>query len=136
MLNHIDLMGRATRDPELRYTQSQTPVCTFTVAVDRDFGSEKKETDFISVVAWKQTAEFVNRYIGKGALIAVSGRLQMREYIDKDGNKRTAAEVVADRVYFGESKHKDESFTPAGNGVNAGPVAFSELSDTDGELPF
>ena len=108
MLNHIVLMGRLTRDPELRYTQSQVPVASFRIAVDRDFGrGEEKQTDFIDVVAWRSTGEFVSRYFHKGSMIVVSGRLQMRDWTDRDGNKRTSAEVVADNVYFGESSRRD-----------------------------
>lgn len=105
MLNHIVLMGRLTRDVELRYTQSQIPVASMRIAVDRDFGrGDERQTDFIDVVAWRQTAEFVNKYFHKGSMIVVSGRLQMRDWTDRDGNKRTSAEVVADNVYFGESR--------------------------------
>lgn len=108
MLNHIVLMGRLTRDPELRYTQSQVPVASFRIAVDRDFGrGEERQTDFIDIVAWRQTGEFVNKYFHKGSMIVVSGRLQMRDWTDRDGNKRTSAEVVADNVYFGESSRRD-----------------------------
>ncbi|HIT30558.1 MAG TPA: single-stranded DNA-binding protein [Candidatus Scatomorpha stercoravium] len=108
MLNHIVLMGRLTRDPELRYTQSQIPVASFRIAVDRDFGrGEDRQTDFIDVVAWRSTGEFVNKYFHKGSMIVVSGRLQMRDWQDKDGNRRTSAEVVADNVYFGESAKRD-----------------------------
>lgn len=108
MLNHIALMGRLTREPELRYTQSQLPVASFTVAVDRDYSGRdggQKETDFINCTAWRSTAEFIQKYFRKGSMIVVSGRLQIRQYTDKDNNKRTAAEVVADSVYFGESKN-------------------------------
>ena len=107
MLNHIVLMGRLTRDPELRYTQSQVPVATFRIAVDRDFGGRdgaEKQTDFIDVVAWRSTGEFVSKYFTKGSMAVVSGRLQLRDWTDRDGNKRTSAEVVADNVYFGDSK--------------------------------
>lgn len=108
MLNHIVIMGRLTRDPELRYTQSQLPVATFRVAVDRDFGrGEEKQTDFIDCVAWRSTGEFVSKYFQKGSMAIVSGRLQMRDWTDKEGNKRTSAEIVADNVYFGESKRRD-----------------------------
>ncbi|HIQ86289.1 MAG TPA: single-stranded DNA-binding protein [Candidatus Scatomorpha gallistercoris] len=108
MLNHIVLMGRLTRDPELRYTQSQIPVASMRIAVDRDFGrGEDRQTDFIDIVAWRQTAEFVSKYFHKGSMMVVSGRLQMRDWTDKDGNKRTSAEVVADNVYFGESARRD-----------------------------
>ena len=111
MLNHIVLMGRLTRDPELRRTGTGTAVASFTVAVDRDFGnreSGERETDFIDCVAWRTTGEFVSKYFTKGSMIVVSGRLQIRNWNDKDGNKRRTAEVVADNVYFGESKRSNE----------------------------
>lgn len=107
MLNHITLMGRLTRDPELRRTGGGTAVTNFSIAVDRDFGGKdggEKETDFIDCVAWRNTGEFVSKYFGKGRMIVVSGRLQIRKWTDKDGNKRTAAEVVAESCYFGDSK--------------------------------
>ena len=109
MLNHITLMGRLTRDPELRRTQSGTAVTSFTLAVDRDFKSQfgEKETDFIDIVAWRATAEFVSKYFTKGRMAVVEGRLQIRDWTDKEGNKRTSAEIVADNVYFGESKRRD-----------------------------
>ena len=116
MLNHIVIMGRLTRDPEVRYTQSQLPVASFTVAVDRDYSGKdggQKETDFINCTAWRSTAEFIQKYFHKGSMAVVSGRLQVRQYTDKDNNKRTAAEVVADSVYFGESK-KDSGSQPTG----------------------
>lgn len=115
MLNHISLMGRLTRDPELRYTQSQTPVASFTLACDRDFRDKDGErpTDFIPVTAWRSTAEFVDRYFRKGDMMAVSGRLQMREWTDKDGNKRVSAEVVADNVYFGDSSRSSDGGAPS-----------------------
>ena len=116
MLNHIVIMGRLTRDPELRYTQSQTPVASFTVAVDRDFGGRdggEKQTDFIDCVAWRQTAEFVNKYFTKGSMAAVSGRLQIRDWTDRDGGKRRSAEIVVENIYFGESRRRD-----GGNGSN------------------
>jgi len=153
MLNQIVLMGRLVRDPELRYTQSQTPVASFRIAVDRDFGGRdgaERQTDFIDIVAWRQSAEFVSKYFTKGSMIIVTGRLQMRDWTDKEGNKRTSAEVVADRVMFGESKRsRDEN--AGGGSYRSAPAennsyrsfdnapsgnAFSELSDTDGELPF
>lgn len=112
MLNHITIMGRLTRDPELRYTQSGIAVASFTVAVDRDFQPKdggEKQTDFISVVAWRSTGEFVSKYFSKGSMIVVAGRLQMRDWTDRDGNKRTSAEIVADNVYFGESRRRDDS---------------------------
>jgi single-strand DNA-binding protein len=111
MLNHIVLMGRLTRDPELRYTGSNVPVASFRIAVDRDFGrgeNGERQTDFIDVVAWRQTGEFVSKYFTKGSMAVVSGRLQMRDWTDRDGNKRTSAEVVADNVYFGDSKRRDD----------------------------
>ena len=107
MLNHITIMGRLTRDPELRYTQSQTPVASFTLAVDRDFGNRdggEKQTDFIDCVAWRQTAEFVSKYFTKGRMAVVSGRLQIRDWTDREGGKRRSAEVVVDNVYFGDSR--------------------------------
>ena len=117
MLNHIVLMGRLVRDVELRYTQSQVPVASMRIAVDRDFGrGEEKQTDFIDVVAWRNTAEFVNRYFHKGSMIVVSGRLQMREWTDRDGNKRVSAEVVADNVYFGESRRDNGDRQDGGYG--------------------
>lgn len=147
MLNHITLMGRLTRDPELRYTQSGTPVASFTLAVDRDFSSKEngeRPTDFIDVVAWRQTGEFVSKFFTKGSMAVVSGRLQIREWQDKEGNKRRSAEVVADNVYFGESKRSGGS---ADSGYHDAPPsrssdgdfkgsAFSELNDGDGDLPF
>lgn len=114
MLNHIVLMGRLTRDPELRYTQSQIPVASIRIAVDRDYGrGEEKQTDFIDVTAWRQTAEFISKYFQKGRMIVVSGRLQMREWTDKDGNKRVSAEVVAENVYFGDSSRSSDGGAPS-----------------------
>ena len=107
MLNHIVIMGRLARDPELRRTQTGTPVASFRLAVDRDFKDKstgERSTDWIDVVAWRQTAEFVSRFFTKGRMAVVEGRLQMRDWTDKDGNKRTSAEVVAENVYFGDSK--------------------------------
>ena len=118
MLNHITIMGRLTRDPELRRTGSGIAVGSFTVAVDRDFGGRdggEKETDFIDCVAWRQTGEFVSKYFTKGSMIVVSGRLQIRSWTDKDGNKRRTAEVVADNCYFGESKRSNEGSSYGGN---------------------
>ena len=151
MLNHIVVMGRLTRDPELRYTQSQLPVTSFSVACDRDFGGRdggERQTDFIDVVAWRSTAEFVSKYFTKGSMAVVSGRLQIRDWTDREGNKRRSAEIVADNVYFGESKRaREESGSyraPAPAAENSyrsfdetpAASAFSELSVTDGELPF
>lgn len=145
MLNHIAIMGRLTRDPELRRTNSGTAVASFTLAVDRDFTKEK-ETDFIECVAWKNTAEFVQKYFSKGRMAIVAGRLQIRKWTDKDGNKRSTAEVVADNVYFGDSK-KDESqsdsrndYQPSNRFVGSNetkPAAdFAMLEDDDSQLPF
>ena len=127
MLNRICIMGRLTAAPELRYTQQNTPVASFTLAVDRDYqqGGSERQTDFIPCVAWRSTAEFVSKYFTKGSMAAVSGRLQLRDWTDKDGNKRRTAEVVADNIYFGESKKRDAS----------PDVQFEEIPD-DGELPF
>ena len=143
MLNHITIMGRLTRDPEIRYTQSQTPVTSFTLAVDRDFGGRdggEKQTDFIDCVAWRQTAEFVSKYFTKGSMAVVSGRLQIRDWTDRDGGKRRNAEVVVDNIYFGESKRRDSrpAYQSSNEGVSPGmgASAFSELGDDDGELPF
>ena len=159
MLNKIFIMGRLTRDPELRRTQTGTPVASFTLAVDRDFKDKstgERSTDFIDVVAWRQTGEFVSRYFTKGRMAVVEGRLQIRDWTDKDGNKRRTAEVVADQVYFGDSKRENEGgsysagysqggysaggYTPAAPSGYGAPLSggdqFAELSDDDGELPF
>ena len=123
MLNHITIMGRLTRDPELRRTGSGIAVASFTVAVDRDFGGRdggERETDFIDCVAWRQTGEFVSKYFTKGSMIVVSGRLQIRNWNDKDGNKRRSAEVVADNVYFGESKRSNEGNSSYGGNAYGG----------------
>jgi len=138
MLNKIILMGRLTRDPELRRTGSGTAVTSFALAVDRDFKSQsgEKETDFIDIVAWRATAEFVSKYFSKGRMAVVEGRLQLRDWVDKQGNKRRSAEVVADNVYFGDSK-KDvpNSGTSAPAPVDA-HSDLAEVSTEDGELPF
>ena len=162
MLNRIVLMGRLTRDPELRRTQNGTAVTSFSLAVDRDFKDKttgEKSTDFIDIVAWRQTAEFVSRFFTKGRMAVVEGRLQLRDWTDRDGNKRRTAEVIADNVYFGDSKRDAEAggyVAPSGGfGAPAGGYApppaapsggysapmgggdqFAELSDDDGELPF
>ena len=123
MLNHIVIMGRLTRDPELRRTGTGIAVASFSVAVDRDFGGRdggERETDFIDCVAWRQTGEFVSKYFTKGSMIVVSGRLQIRNWTDKDGNKRRTAEVVADNVYFGESKRSAEGGSSYGNATYGG----------------
>ena len=123
MLNHITIMGRLVRDPELRRTGSGVAVASFTVAVDRDFGGRdggEKETDFIDCVAWRQTGEFVSKYFTKGRMIVVSGRLQIRSWTDKDGNKRRTAEVVADNCYFGDSKRDSEGGSSYGGNTYGG----------------
>ena len=123
MLNHIVLMGRLTRDPELRRTGSGIAVASFSVAVDRDFGKNEngeKETDFIDCVAWRQTGEFVSKYFTKGRMIVVSGRLQVRSWTDKDGNKRRTAEVVADNVYFGGGKRESDGGNAYGGNTYGG----------------
>ena len=113
MLNKIILMGRLTRDPELRHTQSGTPVASFSLAVDRDYKNQdgSKATDFVDIVAWRSTGEFVSKYFAKGRMAVVEGRLQMRDWQDKDGHKRRSAEVVADNVYFADSKKEGEAQT-------------------------
>lgn len=148
MLNHITLMGRLTRDPELRYTSSGTPVASFSLAVDRDFASKdggERQTDFIDIVAWRQTGEFVSKYFAKGSMAVVSGRLQIREWQDKEGNKRRSAEVVADNVYFGESKRardgsdsdsRGDTYASRSSESSFKGSAFSELDNGDGDLPF
>ena len=161
MLNRIILMGRLTRDPELRHTQTGTPVASFSLAVDRDFKDKQtgeKATDFIDIVAWRQTAEFVSRFFTKGRMAVVEGRLQIRDWTDRDGGKRRSAEVIADNVYFGDSKRDAEAggysapsygaqggYAPppapapsTGYAAPAGPAGneFGDLTDDDGELPF
>lgn len=117
MLNHVTIMGRLTRDPELRRTGSGVAVASFTVAVDRDYAADgqQREADFIDCVAWRQTGEFVSRYFAKGGMIVVDGRLQVRSWTDKDGNNRRSTEVVADNVYFGEGKRRDGGYVPGEN---------------------
>lgn len=146
MLNHITIMGRLTRDPELRRTGSGVAVASFTVAVDRDFAdknSGEKETDFIECVAWRQTGEFVSKYFTKGRMIVVDGRLQIRGWTDKDGNKRRTAEVVADNVYFGDSKKEESSGNSYGgnygqrsSGYSAPVSGFAPIEEEDAKLPF
>ena len=142
MLNHITVMGRLTRDPELRRTGSGVAVASFTVAVDRDFAdkqSGEKETDFIDCVAWRQTGEFVSKYFTKGRMIVVDGRLQIRGWTDKDGNKRRTAEIVADNVYFGDSKqdsvNQNNGYTGSVKSDSA-PTNFTPIEDEDEQLPF
>ena len=144
MLNHITIMGRLTRDPELRRTGSGTAVAAFTLAVDRDFAPKdggERECDFIDCVAWRQTGEFVSKYFAKGRMAVVSGRLQIRGWTDKDGNKRRSAEVVADSVYFGDSKRDNDKPQSSGfDGYSAPESApasdFAMLDDDDEKLPF
>ena len=161
MLNHIVVMGRLTRDPELRRTGSGIAVTSFTVAVDRDFPNKEsgeRETDFIDCVAWRQTGEFISKYFTKGRMIVVDGRLEMRDWTDKDGNKRTSAEIVVANAYFGDSKRDSDGGSnasyggnsyggntysaPAGNyGSYAAPSGapasdFAMLEDDDAQLPF
>ena len=140
MLNKIILMGRLTRDPELRRTGSGTAVASFSLAVERDYKSQsgEKETDFIDIVAWRSTAEYVCKYFTKGRMAVVEGRLQIRDWTDRDGGKRRSAEVVADNVYFGDSKRSD-SDTSRGKPTELPPGGqdFQELNpDEEGELLF
>lgn len=141
MLNKWIGMGRLARDPDLRHTQSGTPVVSFTIAVDRDFKAQDgdRETDWIDIVAWRSTAEFVSKYFTKGSSIVVEGRLQIREYTNKEGQKRKATEIVADNVYFGDSKRDSDSGSQGGYEApasydNSGSD-WSEEGD-DGECPF
>ena len=153
MLNHITIMGRLVRDPELRRTGSGVAVTSFTVAVDRDFGKNdngERETDFIDCVAWRQTGEFVSKDFTKGRMAVVSGRLQIRSWTDKDGNKRRTAEVVADNVYFGDSRRDGDSGSSFGSAYGSAPAPsygysapasnpasdFAMLDDDDAQLPF
>ena len=141
MLNKIIIMGRLTIDPELRRTGSGTAVTSFSLACDRDFKSQsgEKETDFIEVVAWKNTAEFVSKYFSKGRMAVVEGRLQIRDWTDKDGGKRRSAEVVADNVYFADSKRSESNDNQKENfNALSGRVSddFAPISEEDGEIPF
>ena len=153
MLNHIVIMGRLTRDPELRTTQAGVSVTSFTVAVDRDFGGRdggERQTDFIDCVAWRSTGEFVSKYFHKGSMMVVSGRLQSRKWQDREGNNRTSWEINADNVYFGESRRDGDSSRDSysnntysssyDSGKSSVPApasnTFVELDDGDGELPF
>ncbi len=151
MLNKSFVQGRLTRDPDLRYTQSGTPVASFTLAVERDFKDKatgEKVTDFLDIVAWRSTAEFVSKYFVKGRMAIVEGRIQVRPWTDKEGNKRKSTEIIAGNVYFGDSKKDNDS-----NGYHQGYTGnsdndttsssfpppgseFTEINDDDGELPF
>lgn len=154
MLNHIVVMGRLTRDPELRHTQSGTAVASFSVACERDFKNKEtgeRETDFIDCVAWRSTGEFVSKYLSKGRMAVVEGRLQIRDWTDKEGNKRRSAEIIASSVYFADSKKadgqgtsgkdvqkskKDDDFELPGDFGTGGSSDFAEFPDDDGDLPF
>ena len=139
MLNKIVIMGRMTSDPELRRTGNGTAVASFTLAVDRDFSSKdsgEKETDFIDVVAWRQTGEFVSKHFAKGRMIVVSGQLQIRSWNDKDGNKRRNAEVIASNVYFGDSKNSGNADNTEPSYSNPAPASDFALLDNDEPLPF
>lgn len=154
MLNHIVVMGRLTRDPELRHTQADIPVARFTVACDRDFKDKstgERATDFIDCVAWRSTGEFAAKYLAKGRMAVVEGRLQLRDWTDKEGNKRRSAEIVASSVYFGDSKPKDgqdsgskgarkpkdeDDFELPSDFGTGGGSDFAEFPDDDGDLPF
>lgn len=149
MLNHIVLMGRLVRDPELRRTGAGTAVASFTIAVDRDFSGKdsEKETDFIDCVAWRQTGEFVSKYFSKGRMIVVDGRLQVRKWQTKEGENRYSTEVIANSCYFGDSKKESSSSESYGGGYTAptggynAPIypdcgEYPELTDDDGALPF
>ena len=136
MLNKVFLQGRLVADPELRHTQQVTPVASYRLAVDRDYKSKDsnaQNTDFVNIVSWRNTAEFVSRYFTKGRMMLVEGRLQMRSYTDKDGNRRVAAEVVTDNVHFADSR-KDGSNNEDGSLQES--AGFEELADDDGDLPF
>lgn len=134
MLNHITIMGRLTRDPELRRTQSGIAVASFTVAVDRDYSNGEKQTDFIDCVAWRQTGEFVSKYFAKGRMIVASGRLELRDWTDKDGNKRRNAEINVSNAYFGDSKKEGTENQPA---AQAYPTNnFAVIAEPDEQLPF
>ncbi len=143
MLNRVILMGRLTKDPELKQTQNNVSVATFSLAVDRNYQADKdnKVTDFINIVAWRHTAEFVGKYFTKGQLVAVEGSIQTRSYQDKDGNNRTVFEVVADQVYFAEKKqngeNKSQSESSAKDSFQVGDLGdFEEFDSNDEECPF
>ena len=147
MLNHITVMGRLTRDPELRRTGSGIAVASFRVAVDRDYASKdggERKTDFIDCVAWRQTGEFISKYFTKGRMIVVDGRLEMRDWTDKDGNKRTSAEINVSNAYFGDSKRDGEgggnTYSAPAYGSYSAPASsdtdFAMLDDNDAQLPF
>lgn len=144
MLNVVALMGRLTADPEIKYTQSNTPVCSFTLAVERNYArqGEQRETDFIDVVAWRNTAEFVGKYFSKGQLVAVNGSLQTRSYEDRNGNRRKAVEVVADNVHFAEPKREPATiqYQPPITGTQYIPQQYQQagtgFEPVESDLPF
>lgn len=139
MLNQITIAGRLTRDPELRHTANGTAVASFALAVDRDYTSKdggERETDFVDVVAWRGTADFVSKYFTKGQLAIVSGRLQIRPWTDDNGNKRRSTEVVAEHVYFGGSKKEGGSAAPQASAPAGTAPALEELPEDDDGLPF
>lgn len=142
-LNRVSIMGRLTRDPDLRYTMSNVAVASLSVAVDRDHSNKEdgsRETDFLDVIAWRSTAEFAAKHLAKGRMIAVDGRLQARNWEDKNGNKRKSVEIIADRIYFADSKRTEESGAPAAysqqynNNLSSGD--YLEDTEEDGGLPF
>lgn len=142
MLNKAIIMGRMTRDPEIRKTQSGVSVCSFSVAVDRDVvdkNTNQRETDFINVTAWRGAADIVGKYLSKGSWVVVEGRIQVRNYTDKDNNKRTATEIIANNVYFGSSKKSDgnsSSMPPAPTSNDTSPAQISNVEDSEDDLPF
>ena len=140
-MNNITLMGRLTRDPELRRTQSGTAVTSFTLAVNRDYSGkdEERKTDFIDCVAWKGTGEFISKHFTKGQMMAVAGSLQIRGWTDKDGNKRRSAEVLVNRAYFTGNSKNDYTDNPTVSHDDLTPVSgseFAEMTEDDGDLPF
>lgn len=136
MLNKTFLQGRLTADPELKSTSTGVPVCQFRLAVERDFKDKdgKKQSDFITVIAWRQTAEFVSRFFSKGRIAIVEGSIQTRDYTDRDGNKRTATEVVANSVHFGDSRSSQQ--TPEQKDLYDKVQSFQEITEQDPRLPF
>ena len=140
-MNQVVLMGRLTRDPELRRTQSGTAVTSFTIAVDRGFKDSdgERKTDFIDCVAWKGTGEFISKYFTKGQMMVVTGSLQIRDWTDKDGNKRRSVEVLVNRAYFTGSSKNDYADNPTASHNDLTPVSgseFAEMTEDDGDLPF
>ena len=137
MLNKVILMGRLTRDPEIRYTQNNTPVASYSIAVDRNYSkAQDKQTDFIDIVSWNKSAEFVSKWFKKGSLIVVVGRLQVRKWQDKDGNNRISYEVISEEVSFGGSKNDSDSDSSESHANATVDVENAEDADDDGEMPF